>query len=75
LLTDVMPVDEADPGNPHRCLDPDQASELELKFRNVPEASVKVYRIDLMKFTLLRRNLGGITRISTTAHTSTQATM
>ena len=41
---------------------PGEAAEPELKFRNVATADVKVYRIDLMKFSLLKRNLGGITR-------------
>jgi len=42
----------------------DWAAEVELKFRNVPTCDTKVYRIDLMKFSLLRRNLGGITQIN-----------
>ena len=37
---------------------------MELKFRNVAACDVKVYRIDLMKFSLLKRNLGGITQIN-----------
>ena len=43
---------------------PGDAAEPELKFRNVATADVKVYRIDLMKFSLLKRNLGGITEIN-----------
>ena len=43
---------------------PGQAAEVELKFRNIPSCDVKVYRIDLMKFSLLKRNLGGITKIN-----------
>jgi hypothetical protein len=43
---------------------PGQPAEVELKFRNVPTCDTKVYRIDLMKFSLLRRNLGGITQIN-----------
>jgi hypothetical protein len=43
---------------------PGEATELELKFRNVARADVKVYRIDLMKFSLLKRNLAGITQIN-----------
>ena len=39
-------------------------AEVELKFRNIPGCDVKVYRIDLMKFSLLRRNLGGIAQIN-----------
>jgi len=38
--------------------------ELKLKFRNIASCDAKVYRIDLMKFSLLRRNLAGITRIN-----------
>jgi len=37
---------------------------VKLKFRNIPTCDVKVYRIDLMKFSLLKRNLGGITKIN-----------
>ncbi len=37
---------------------------MELDFRNVPTCDTKVYRIDLMKFGLLKRNLGGITKIN-----------
>ena len=43
---------------------PGDAAEVELKFRNIPSCDVKVYRIDLMKFSLLRRNLGGIATIN-----------
>jgi len=43
---------------------PGQPAEAELKFRNIPSCDVKVYRIDLMKFSLLKRNLGGITKIN-----------
>ena len=43
---------------------PGDAAEVELKFRNIPSVDVKVYRIDLMKFSLLRRNLGGIAQIN-----------
>ncbi len=43
---------------------PGEAAEPELNFRNVADADVKVYRIDLMKFSLLKRNLGGITEIN-----------
>jgi hypothetical protein len=35
-----------------------------LKFRNVTSASIKVYRIDLLKFGLLQRNLSRITGIN-----------
>jgi len=43
---------------------PGEAVELALKYRNVPACDVKVYRIDLMKFSLLRRDLAGITQIN-----------
>jgi len=43
---------------------PGEAAEVELKFRNIPACEVKVYRIDLMKFSLLRRNMGGIAQIN-----------
>ncbi|HUT11177.1 MAG TPA: tetratricopeptide repeat protein, partial [Thermoguttaceae bacterium] len=45
-------------------LRPGEPVEVELKFRNVAACDVKVYRIDLMKFTLMQRNLGGIQRIN-----------
>jgi hypothetical protein len=43
---------------------PDSPVELELEFRNLASCDVKVYRIDLMKFGLLRRDLGGISRVN-----------
>jgi uncharacterized protein YfaS (alpha-2-macroglobulin family)/TolA-binding protein len=43
---------------------PGEEIEVELAFRNVAACDVKVYRIDLMKFSLLKRNLGGITNIN-----------
>ena len=43
---------------------PGEAAEVDLKFRNIAACDVKVYRIDLMKFSLLRRNLGGIAQIN-----------
>jgi hypothetical protein len=43
---------------------PGKPADLEMKFRNVATADVKVYRIDLMKFSLLKRNLAGITQIN-----------
>jgi len=45
-------------------LKPGEPVEVELKFRNIATCDVKVYRIDLMKFTLMQRNLGGIARIN-----------
>jgi tetratricopeptide (TPR) repeat protein len=43
---------------------PNEPGEVELKFRNVAAAEIRVYRIDLMKFSLLKRNLLGITEIN-----------
>lgn len=43
---------------------PGQPVEVELKFRNLAACDVKVYRVDLMKFSLLERSLGGIARIN-----------
>ncbi|MGA2031376.1 MAG: outer membrane protein assembly factor BamD, partial [Thermoguttaceae bacterium] len=43
---------------------PGQPCEVELKFRNVAVCDTKVYRIDLMKFSLLKRNLAGIAQIN-----------
>ena len=43
---------------------PGEAAEALLRFRNVAQCDVRVYRIDLMKFSLLKRNLGGITQIN-----------
>jgi len=45
-------------------LRPGEPVEVELDFRNIAACDVKVYRIDLMKFTLMRRNLGGIRQIN-----------
>jgi alpha-2-macroglobulin len=45
-------------------LKPDAKVAVELTFRNIPKIDLKVYRIDLMKFSLLKRNLGGITQIN-----------
>lgn len=43
---------------------PGDAAQFELTYRNVPTADVVVYRIDLMKFSLLRRSLEEITNIN-----------
>jgi len=43
---------------------PAQPVEPELAFRNVARCEVKVYRIDLLKFSLLERDLSGITKIN-----------
>ncbi len=43
---------------------PGEAVEVELEYRNIASCEVKVYRIDLLKFTLLRQNLAGVTQIN-----------
>ena len=43
---------------------PKADGKVELKFRNVKEANIKVYRIDLLKFGLMQRNLNRITAIN-----------
>jgi len=43
---------------------PGEKAEMELEFRNIAVCDAKVYRIDLMKFGLLKQNLGGITQIN-----------
>jgi len=43
---------------------PGDDGKVELQFRNVKEASVKVYRIDLLKFGLMQRSLSRITAIN-----------
>jgi tetratricopeptide (TPR) repeat protein len=43
---------------------PGEPVQVDLKYRNVKSCDTKVYRIDLMKFSLLKRNLGGITQIN-----------
>ncbi|NND97519.1 MAG: tetratricopeptide repeat protein, partial [Pirellulaceae bacterium] len=45
-------------------IEPDEDKVVELQFRNVSEAAIKVYRIDLMKFGLMQRNLDRITAIN-----------
>ena len=45
-------------------LRPGEPVAVELGFRNLAACDVKVYRIDLMKFTLLRQNLHDIARIN-----------
>jgi tetratricopeptide (TPR) repeat protein len=45
-------------------LAPDSAKEIQLRYRNVQEVEVKMYRIDLMKFGLMQRNLDHITAIN-----------
>ncbi len=44
--------------------DKKRAGAVELKFRNVASCEVKVYRIDLLKFGLLQRDLANITKIN-----------
>ncbi|GAB4145397.1 MAG: hypothetical protein Tsb009_17540 [Planctomycetaceae bacterium] len=43
---------------------PGDAVKVPLSFRNIPSVSVKVYRIDLLKFGLMQRNLNRITAIN-----------
>ncbi|MBW3541344.1 MAG: outer membrane protein assembly factor BamD [Planctomycetes bacterium] len=43
---------------------PGEPAKVELDYRNLPQANVKVYRIDLMKFGLMQRNLERITAIN-----------
>jgi hypothetical protein len=43
---------------------PGQPVEVPLEFRNLAACEVKVYRIDLMKFALLRQNLAGIAQVN-----------
>jgi hypothetical protein len=43
---------------------PAASAKVPLKFRNVTSANIKVYRIDLLKFGLLQRNLSRITGIN-----------
>ncbi len=42
----------------------DAAKKVELRFRNISDVALKVYRIDLMKFGLMQRNLNRITAIN-----------
>jgi len=44
-------------------LKPGQPVELTLKYRNLKEASLQVYRVDLMKLYLQQKNLSAITRV------------
>ena len=46
------------------AIKPGDKAKVELKFRNVASCDVKVYRIDLMKFSLLKRDLTEITKIN-----------
>jgi uncharacterized protein YfaS (alpha-2-macroglobulin family)/tetratricopeptide (TPR) repeat protein len=43
---------------------PGEPAHVELEFRNIASCDAKVYRIDLMKFSLLKQDLGGITKIN-----------
>ncbi len=43
---------------------PDDPKKVTLRFRNIPKAAIKIYRIDLMKFGLMQRNLDRITAIN-----------
>jgi uncharacterized protein YfaS (alpha-2-macroglobulin family)/tetratricopeptide (TPR) repeat protein len=43
---------------------PADEKKLTIKFRNLPEVSIKVYRIDLLKFSLLHRSFDHLTSIN-----------
>ena len=43
---------------------PDQPKQIELSFRNVHQAAMKIYRLDLLKFGLMQCKLGRITAIN-----------
>jgi tetratricopeptide (TPR) repeat protein len=43
---------------------PGEAAKIEITYRNITAADVKVYRVDLMKLYLLHKNLDRITRIN-----------
>jgi len=43
---------------------PGTPAEVEIKFRNLAACDLRVYRIDLMKYTVLKGDLAGITRIN-----------
>ncbi|MHB8899311.1 MAG: MG2 domain-containing protein [Thermoguttaceae bacterium] len=45
-------------------IEPGKPVEVELQHRNIAQCDVKVYRIDLMKFGLMKRDLQGITQIN-----------
>ena len=45
-------------------LNPGDRGEIEVKFRNIDEADLRIYKIDLMKFYLMRKNLTDISRIN-----------
>ena len=43
---------------------PDQPVELKLKYRNIKEAALQVYRVDLMKLYLREKNLATMTKVN-----------
>ena len=45
-------------------LRPNEAPKITLSYRNIPRVDLKVYRVDLLKFGLLQRNLAKITAIN-----------
>jgi hypothetical protein len=45
-------------------VEPKKPVGVELKYRNIAQCDTKVYRIDLMKFGLMKRDLQGITQIN-----------
>ncbi len=46
------------------AIKPGEKPVVALDFRNIAECDVKIYRIDLMKYSLLNRNLGGVAQIN-----------
>jgi alpha-2-macroglobulin len=45
-------------------LRPNEAPKITLTYRNIPRVDLKIYRVDLLKFGLLQRNLAKITAIN-----------
>jgi hypothetical protein len=45
-------------------LRPNEAPKITISYRNIPRVDLKVYRVDLLKFGLLQRNLAKITAIN-----------
>jgi tetratricopeptide (TPR) repeat protein len=56
------PIDDREPGDGQAENSP--GAQIELKFRNVASCELRVYRIDLLKFGLLQRDLANITKIN-----------
>ncbi|MFI5380764.1 MAG: outer membrane protein assembly factor BamD, partial [Tepidisphaerales bacterium] len=43
---------------------PGEAAQLKIKYRNIKEAAVRIYKVDLMKLYLREKNLANITRVN-----------